>query len=759
MSEVRKKYVISYEADVKSYVNGTEKISVATKRMAMNSKASAEEVEAAVSKSGLKNVKVYEESATTLARAVKAEIASNQKLVESHKKAAKKIAETKVAANDEAEQMAQKNSRRHRAIMQSAGYQLQDVMIQAQNNTSAWVIMSQQGSQFASSFGAIGTVIGAVIAIAGGAIPALLRLMGETTTSIDELNESTDELNTMFRKTSDGSTVLSEELARLYQESAKLGELQLFIGGQKLKSNMEETQLTIKALAADLVDLNSFDFKDKDPLSYKFGVDAGISETNLMDARIDALSEKFGIATNEAKTLNKAFADFNSSGDVIAFGESLSGIAEVSPDASKELVDLSQTILDYSKSLLSYEELQNKFNNAIKSGGKATKDYNQIGLERLRQEQAKTLALRQTSDEQEIYNFAMFEAIGFSDTMTYKIVAEMKKRHDLAYEIDRETEALKRQEKASDDRLKGLDKTSKAIDKVSGKKVETHSPYSAFGDVVKLEQQGKAIEGIMSNIDNAWADAVASGDTDTMEHMLSPEWIAKEKELQDASLANDDAFAKSKQELLDQVVEGQVAQAEQLASTLLSAADEGSAAYKALFVIQQGFAIATGTIQALNQAALAKSAVMTAYGPTAAALPAGQAAYDLTLGLGMLNVGATAGVAFAGAFDKGGSIPNNQMGIVSEFGDELVGGTLVYNQSGGPLGVTGREKTASMMSEGDNGQTYLNVVQNFNINGNPDKSAVMQMKQMAKGATMDAYRMVQKDFKNDKGVAKRVARR
>ena len=261
MSEVRKKYVISYEADVKSYVNGTEKISVATKRMAMNSKASAEEVEAAVSKSGLKNVKVYEESATTLARAVKAEIASNQKLVESHKKAAKKIAETKVAANDEAEQMAQKNSRRHRAIMQSAGYQLQDVMIQAQNNTSAWVIMSQQGSQFASSFGAIGTVIGAVIAIAGGAIPALLRLMGETTTSIDELNESTDELNTMFRKTSDGSTVLSEELARLYQESAKLGELQLFIGGQKLKSNMEETQLTIKALAADLVDLNSFELE------------------------------------------------------------------------------------------------------------------------------------------------------------------------------------------------------------------------------------------------------------------------------------------------------------------------------------------------------------------------------------------------------------------------------------------------------------------------------------------------------------------
>ncbi len=62
--------------------------------------------------------------------------------------------------------------------------------------------------------------------------------------------------------------------------------------------------------------------------------------------------------------------------------------------------------------------------------------------------------------------------------------------------------------------------------------------------------------------------------------------------------------------------------------------------------------------------------------------------------------------AFAGVFDAGGDIGSGKYGIVSEIGDELVGGTMVYNGSQSSLAVTGREDTAKMMG---GGQTNITI--------------------------------------------------
>lgn len=72
--------------------------------------------------------------------------------------------------------------------------------------------------------------------------------------------------------------------------------------------------------------------------------------------------------------------------------------------------------------------------------------------------------------------------------------------------------------------------------------------------------------------------------------------------------------------------------------------------------------------------------------------------------LGAASAGAIMGTTFAGMFDNGGVIPSGQAGIVAENYDELVGGTMVYNNSGSGLNVTGSKDTASMM-----GGTKLNV--------------------------------------------------
>ena len=203
-------------------------------------------------------------------------------------------------------------------------------------------------------------------------------------------------------------------------------------------------------------------------------------------------------------------------------------------------------------------------------------------------------------------------------------------------------------------------------------------------------------------------------------------------------------------------------QAEQLFGTLAGAAEEGSAAYKALFLLQQGFAIANGTMQALSAAQTAYTAQYQATALTnpgnpavhAMATAAGMSAYSTTLGLGMANVGATAGVAFAGAFDSGGRIPQNSVGIVSEYGDELVNGVLVR----GPANVTSREDTARIMNGqgGGGGQT---IIQNISIQGTGDRALRQAMQQAARQGAEQGYAMVNQDFKNDRGISKRAARR
>ena len=76
----------------------------------------------------------------------------------------------------------------------------------------------------------------------------------------------------------------------------------------------------------------------------------------------------------------------------------------------------------------------------------------------------------------------------------------------------------------------------------------------------------------------------------------------------------------------------------------------------------------------------------------------------LGTGIGVANASAIGAVTLAGAFDKGGNIPSGQMGIVSEYGDELVNGQLIK----GPARVTSRKDTAKMMN-GGGGNTKITI--------------------------------------------------
>ena len=129
------------------------------------------------------------------------------------------------------------------------------------------------------------------------------------------------------------------------------------------------------------------------------------------------------------------------------------------------------------------------------------------------------------------------------------------------------------------------------------------------------------------------------------------------------------------------------------------------AAIKAVYVLNVGGRGAAETaLGALNAAA--STAAIPIVGPVLA--PAAAAAFTA---FGTAQTAAAVG--FAGAFDRGGVIPQNQIGIVSEYGDELVDGMLVKGKSGGTR-VTGREDTAKIMSGGGGNNTF-NITSSGNV--------------------------------------------
>lgn len=135
-------------------------------------------------------------------------------------------------------------------IASNLGFQLQDVAVQAQMGTSAFVILGQQGSQLAGAFGPGGAVFGAVLAIAsaiGGVLYAstqkaksgMIELSEESQKRLDEIKKKlneTDEAskaaftqaeigrtNTEFEKLSEtiaSLTIRQKEYAKQIQESS-----------------------------------------------------------------------------------------------------------------------------------------------------------------------------------------------------------------------------------------------------------------------------------------------------------------------------------------------------------------------------------------------------------------------------------------------------------------------------------------------------------------------------------------------------------
>lgn len=140
-------------------------------------------------------------------------------------------------------------------------------------------------------------------------------------------------------------------------------------------------------------------------------------------------------------------------------------------------------------------------------------------------------------------------------------------------------------------------------------------------------------------------------------------------------------MAAAEQKRIQSQLQGAATLFDGLAGLAKSYAGEQSQAYRALFAISKAFSVAQAAMSIAT--GLAKAQEL--------GFPANLAEMARVAATGASIVSQISGANFAGAYDKGGNIPAGKIGLVGEYGPELIEG---------PAKVTSRAETAKMFQGG-----------------------------------------------------------
>lgn len=182
---------------------------------------------------------------------------------------------------------------------QQVGYQVQDMVVQIQGGTSAFVAIGQQGSQLAGAFGPGGAVIGAIIALSAAVAGTLVKSLGGAKVSAEELQASTKTLDDVLQKNKDGTYELSDSFVTLANNIDTASQAQAkFYEAQS--ATVTQTEGAKEAIT-DLVD--SLDtWTNGSAIGAQRSLELG-QNTSSLTGYIEDLSSKFGITNQEAETL------------------------------------------------------------------------------------------------------------------------------------------------------------------------------------------------------------------------------------------------------------------------------------------------------------------------------------------------------------------------------------------------------------------------------------------------------------------------
>jgi len=232
--------------------------------------------------------------------------------------------------------------RNFRGIMQNAGWQLQDTTVQLQMGTSAWTVLSQQGSQFASAFGPGGAVIGALIAV-GGAVGGLAVKMITGKKSLKELAEAQKILNGVFQDGEVAADDLTESYRKLFAKNKDLAILTAQQAKFAAKDQMKAARDSLGALGKEYFGLNAT-IKTSGKLSKEMQQAVTLANTRRTKA-IEKQSKELGITVGQYHEINQLVQK----GAFGAVAEKVTEISKETGGMNRKLANTALTFLQTSE--------------------------------------------------------------------------------------------------------------------------------------------------------------------------------------------------------------------------------------------------------------------------------------------------------------------------------------------------------------------------------------------------------------------------
>ena len=633
--------------------------------------------------------------------------------------------------------------------MSGVGFQLQDIAVQAQMGTSAFVILGQQGSQIASLFGPGGAMVGAFIAVGAALASVLAPSLMESKSSAELLEESLSSLGKIMTTTGDDADVLTDRILKLAKANQQAAKTEVALGITKAKdaiaaSNDIIGEAITKAdgwtnATGNMVAATS-QIDDLDAIMKRFGItqeqalDGSIpaafqNKISDLTTYIGTLGSEFGMTQTQALEFVRAADEFSKTKSVET-AENLSNVInkvnEANGYANRSLVELGATIGEnvrvmqdaadkaavLESALDNIEQAASRSEEAIKRNTSAINSLIESAkmeaatIGKSARERALYVAelAGATDQEKELIN-VQYDSIEAQERQIKAAKDAQSAAKKAASEAANEQKRLQGQYQSNENSLKKMAQqlsiAGLSTQGLAKEAAELAAAYSlgegatqtqidqakqlagALFDLNEQKRRQAEIEGKRKEagrfVEQAAFDAASPLEQIDIEEQAK---IAKLEEYRNLELISLQEFETTKNNIIKQAADERAAIELARNSMILSAssdffggmadltgafAGEQSGAYKALFAISKGFAIANAALQL--QTAIANASALP--------WPANFPAIAQAVALGGQIASGIAGVNYGGAREFGGPVDAGKVYRVGE------GGKPEVFQSGG----------------------------------------------------------------------------
>lgn len=618
---------------------------------------------------------------------------------------------------------------------QQAGYQIQDMVVQLQGGTSAFVAIGQQVPQFLGAFGPIGAITGTVVALGAAIGGVLYKSMGDATVSAKDLKQATKDLNDIITETDDGVEVLTDRILKLAAANETAARAEISLGIVRAKDVINAASDAIGE-ATKAVDgwtntagsmgraVNQLD--DLEAITKRFG----ITQMEAFDGNIPAafqakiedlsvfmgtLGKEYGLTKQEALGFIQATEAFNKQRtpeNAAALANQLAQIATTSQTVTPEFIKFTAEVGENARKMTDAKEKTDALaaaqanlvgalqkSAAAMAGNSASLEGWVVGLENSVLRGADALKAKRDQTVQEINNNQQLSdeqqarALKAAEDL-YKIeLADLNKREALkdqkhtesmakqdkrdANKLQREQEALKRSQDAATQYLERLRQ-----DNLTELQLIDTQEQEKLAKVTEFRNQALISEQAYQDSINEIHKSAAQSRTDIRTQEID-EYYSAMADQRKADIAARKEDAAARQKTIDDGIDAQ----RNMTANLKSVLGEQSSIYKAS-------AIATATIDTYKAAtgAYAAMASIPYVGPFLGAAAAGAAVVA-----GLANV-----AAIKSAREQGGGMTAGSAYQMAERGKAEV---IV------PAGAS-RARTAEQMRSimGQNGGSQIQGV-------------------------------------------------